>query len=330
MSECRVDLYKSRIRLRDLHIQPGYIIDAQENVENFITIINSLKFTNSTFIVMRESQPVGMIRTNDMLRHLGNRFGFSLYADKPINKFMYPGILMMDWNTSIEEVSRKAMARSYEEIYDDIIVMGDGEYQGVVPIYELLNAITDYRIREAIQRNPLTKLPGNERIEEIFHTLLQQKQAFTVIYVDIDHFKGYNDVYGFQNGDNVLKWVGGILQKPTIANLFVGHIGGDDFAIFLSPEYAETYCKKVIKLFEQEREQFYSQEDVQRGYIEALDREHMLKKFPFISISMAVLDVETEDITLAACSSLTAAIKKKTKQVQGCCYIRESTIQSVM
>jgi len=98
------------------------------------------------------------------------------------------------------------------------------------------------RLREARQHigaNPLTKLPGNLAIEEEIKNRILAKRTFAICYVDLDNFKGYNDVYGYAAGDEVIQLVARILKNLVIhsgdEDAFIGHVGGDDFMIIADP-----------------------------------------------------------------------------------------------
>ncbi|SED13608.1 GGDEF domain-containing protein [Paenibacillus sp. GP183] len=309
--------------LKDIHIQPGHTVDENESLGDFMDKIRTQKSSNRTYIVMRDTKPVGIIRSIDMFRLLGTLYGVALNYKKRLNEVMYSNILTVDWNMKIDEVSRKATVRIYEDIYDDIIVTRDQDFIGVIPVYELLTFMTEFKLREAVQQNPLTGLPGNERIHDYITIKIEQKEAISVIYTDIDHFKAYNDVYGFKYGDDVIRWVGRLLTSTEFKELsFVGHIGGDDFVTCLPTSSAEDYCEQVIKLFEIEKRNYYSLEDNSKNNIESLDRDHVIKKFPLISLSMAILNISSEQITdLSELSLKAARVKKQAKQINGSNYV---------
>jgi hypothetical protein len=91
----------------------------------------------------------------------------------------------------------------------------------------------------------------------------------------------------------------------------------------MAPDHAEEYCKKVIERFEFEKKQFYSAEDHSNNYIQSLDRDHKLKKFPLICLSMVIVDISPDKITeLSEISLLSAKFKKQAKQIQGSNYIK--------
>ena len=59
------------------------------------------------------------------------------------------------------------------------------------------------------------------------------KDCFSVLYLDLDNFKAYNDVYRFLKGDEIIKFTSDAVIRcvhSLVPNgAFVGHIGGDDF-----------------------------------------------------------------------------------------------------
>jgi|GEM_PF-353348 len=304
-------------RLKEIHIQPGHTVDENESLGAFVDKIKSQKSSTRTYVVLRGKKPVGIIRSVDMFRLLGTLFGVALNYKKRLTDVMYLNFITLDWNTRVDEVSRKAMERPYEDIYDDIIVTNEqGDFFGVVPIYELLGLMTEVRVKEAVQQNPLTGLPGNEKINEYVSMKINENVPFSVVYIDIDHFKAYNDVYGFKYGDDVIKWVGNLLlqlSKPHSA--FVGHVGGDDFVACLDVESAISYCQEVIQSFEETKSKFYTAEDFSKNYIDALDRSNQAARFPLICLSLAVIHIySNEELNISDISLYAAKLKKQAKQ----------------
>ncbi|WP_322510684.1 response regulator [Chloroflexus sp.] len=103
------------------------------------------------------------------------------------------------------------------------------------------------RIRSILRRserdssvNPLSRLPGNVVIEQVVHERLAGRQPFAVAYIDLDHFKGYNDHYGFFKGDAVIAYTARLLADIVHwegeADDFLGHLGGDDFVFVTTLE----------------------------------------------------------------------------------------------
>ena len=61
--------------------------------------------------------------------------------------------------------------------------------------------------------SPLTGLPGNVQIQAEMKKRLLNKEEFVMIYLDLDNFKAYNDVYGFLNGDEIIKFTAKTITK---------------------------------------------------------------------------------------------------------------------
>ena len=116
-----------------------------------------------------------------------------------------------------------------------------------------------------------------------------------MLYLDLDNFKAYNDVYGFLNGDEIIKFtartiVNNIDKLSVSGNTFVGHIGGDDFvAIVSEQDDYEAICQNIIAEFDKEVVKFFTEEDIQRGYLEVPNRKCVLEQFPLTSISIGVV-----------------------------------------
>jgi DNA-binding response OmpR family regulator len=94
---------------------------------------------------------------------------------------------------------------------------------------ELL-ARSEAAVRKSIinlEANPLTLLPGNGTIEREIYRQIQSGRVFSVLYIDINNFKAYNDYYGFLRGDGVIRRSGELLVESIHGSSdTVGHIGG--------------------------------------------------------------------------------------------------------
>ena len=107
------------------------------------------------------------------------------------------------------------------------------------------------RSRQGIDANPLTRLPGNLAIESRVERAVASGQPLAVLYVDLNQFKSYNDAYGYEEGDRVLKGLSRVLVDQLRGGAeFVGHIGGDDFIVLSSPEKMETLAAKICADFD--------------------------------------------------------------------------------
>ncbi|MFH0839021.1 MAG: diguanylate cyclase [Candidatus Omnitrophota bacterium] len=187
------------------------------------------------------------------------------------------------------------------------------------------------RIEMAIKRsqfsfnaNSLTHLPGARVLEESLNKRLKEKDGFSFGYIDIDNFKSYNDVYGYHKGDHVIVQSAHLLYN-TIKQLgndgdIISHIGGDDFAFITSPDKQKDICQHFIDVFERIMPFHYTDEDRRQGFILAKDRSHKVRKISLISVSIAVINKETEgdDITnIIQINERITEIKRYLKGISG-------------
>ena len=148
------------------------------------------------------------------------------------------------------------------------------------------------RAREMRALSPLTGLPGNIRVQEEIRRRVGEEQPFALLYADLDHFKAYNDNYGFVRGDRAIQSLARLVTE-TVHEVagpagFVGHVGGDDFVVIVDPDIAEDLAQKLCDRFDQQVPAMYDPEDAERGCIEVRDRQGNMKAFPLLTISVGV------------------------------------------
>lgn len=149
--------------------------------------------------------------------------------------------------------------------------------------------------------SPLTGLPGNVQIQAEIKKRLLNKEQFAIMYIDLDNFKAYNDIYGFLNGDEIIKFTGKCisnhLHDTELENNFVGHIGGDDFVAVTSNIECENICQDIILEFENGIIKYFNEDDIEKGYLEVPNRKCVIEQFPLTTISIAVVVVEERKIS---------------------------------
>jgi len=152
------------------------------------------------------------------------------------------------------------------------------------------------KTEQFLEANPLTRLGGSASIMYEANERLKNNSKFAFCYIDINNFKAFNDTYGFDKGDNVIKETAGIIMESMGDTDFLGHIGGDDFVLISGNEKIKEVCRKTVKLFDKRVKRYYSQEDIERGYIISKDRQGRINKFPLMTLSIGVVTNEGSDI----------------------------------
>ncbi|HNP71170.1 MAG TPA: response regulator [Kouleothrix sp.] len=191
------------------------------------------------------------------------------------------------------------------------------------------------RVRAALRRyereagaNPSTRLPGNIAIERALRRRIEQGVPFAVCYADIDNFKAYNDTYSFLKGDAVIHQTANVLLEAVAQqgnyDDFVGHIGGDDFVVITTPDRAEPIAAYAIRNFDLLSPLFYDPTTRKVGYIDAADRQGRPTRYPFMSLSIAIVSTARHPIQhVAEVAQRSVEPKKRAKDIVGSNFVVE-------
>lgn len=183
------------------------------------------------------------------------------------------------------------------------------------------------RTMRSLDANPLTRLPGNTSIMDEIQNSIDSRKIFAVGYADLDKFKIYNDKYGFEKGDEVIRTAARIIvdavAKITNDTGFVGHIGGDDFVFICDDAFADAVSQKIIDDFDAAAPAFYNDEDRAAGFIMGRDRQGNITKAGLVSISIGIVSNRDTNIThVAQIGEYGAELKKFAKSVSKSNFVR--------
>jgi len=184
------------------------------------------------------------------------------------------------------------------------------------------------RTARDLEANPLTRLPGNVSILNELSSRIESNTLFAVCYIDIDKFKSYNDKYGFEHGDEVIRETARILiqaaQETGHPNDFIGHIGGDDFVVVTAPDVVDNLCRKIIADFEKTAPSFYNESDRKNGYIIGFDRQGKEQRIPLLSVSIGVVTNEFRKIEhVVQIGEIGAELKSYAKSLERSNYVKD-------
>ena len=173
--------------------------------------------------------------------------------------------------------------------------------------------------------SPLTGLPGNVQIHAELKKRISNRENFSVLYLDLDNFKAYNDVYGFLKGDEIIKYTADTIVRCVHNYIhegaFVGHIGGDDFIAIVPILNCDEICKNIIASFDAHVTKFFTEEDVEKGYIEVANRKGIIEQFPLTSISIGVVEADVGRFAnMLEIGEVGAQVKHNAKSVMGSSY----------
>jgi diguanylate cyclase (GGDEF)-like protein len=281
-----------------------------------------------SLVVVEGQSPAGLLMNYNLDKALSSKFGVDLYHRKRITRLMDASPLCVEGDTPIEEAARLAMNRPAAKIYDDIIVTRDGALRGTVSVQKMLDTLARVQVELAKGSNPLTGLPGNVAIEQEFARRGRERHPCCMMYVDLDNFKVYNDVYGFSQGDKVILLTAQVLRDAVAGRGapgdFIGHVGGDDFVVIAAREAADAIAAAVIDAFAAAAPALYTPEDRQRGHIRGKNRDGQKRDFPLITLSIGILECRCDaPITYEELSHRVAEVKKLAKSRPGNSVVRD-------
>ncbi|OQX20234.1 MAG: hypothetical protein BWK76_01995 [Desulfobulbaceae bacterium A2] len=302
--------------------------------DQVLTALNRFKDEPGLFClpVIEDRRIRGLVnRHRFMEQHMVGTYGygFSLNYYRTIPNVMEEQILQVEENLTIEELAEKLHLRSAETVYDDICVTRNGFYLGMVSVKSLLEAVTRNNLLLARGANPLTGLPGNEYIQREISRLITKSAHFDICYVDIDHFKPFNDHYGFERGDKVIRDLGALLSEVLASQdcddiCFVGHIGGDDFILVTRPRTSLPCCEEVVRRFTERLPEFHDAQDVLRGSYQGIHRNGDMQDIPLLSLSIGIVSTEVFRIaSYAEASSRASEVKHLAKARPGSAIVRD-------
>lgn len=252
------------------------------------SVLSYMKQNNEVvgICVLDQEQVTGVLTREKLFQKLSGQYGFSLYRKKNIGDLADKNFLMVDGRSSISSVAKIAMEREMDALYDFIVVKEEDKYIGIVTIQDLLKKAMEIDVDLAKCANPLTGLPGNIVIDQEVKESVESGKKCTIYYFDLDNFKAFNDVYGFEKGDEVIRILADVLKNNAKENDFVGHIGGDDFVMICEGFQPFAFSEKIRTEFEGRAHLLYKEEDRVRRYIQSCNRHGVTELFPLVSVTI--------------------------------------------
>lgn len=247
-----------------------------------------------TIPVVENEQPLGVLKRSSLVERFSLPFQRELYGKSPCRLFMDSKPLIVDMHTPLLTLSRWLAEAEGYALATDFIITGRGQYLGVGSSQDLLQALNRLQLRAARHANPLTQLPGNVPIDRQIQRYLAGGLRFAVCHADLDHFKPFNDVFGYRMGDDVIRLLSRVLSQHIQPNQdFLGHIGGDDFIVLFRSIDWQARCQRMLADFDYGMQQLMI--EVGQGAVQvyqADDRQGQRQQFALPSLSLGLVQVE--------------------------------------
>jgi EAL domain-containing protein (putative c-di-GMP-specific phosphodiesterase class I)/GGDEF domain-containing protein len=276
-------------------------------------------------VVDESGSPLGIIREHMLKEYAYSPFGKDLIANRgtglTLRKFI-TACPMADVQSGTQTILENF---SLSESPDGIILVKEFSYLGFLSAGSLLRVINEKNLAQARDCSPLTKLPGNSSIASFVTQACSEHESQSVlIYLDLDNFKAFNDAYGFRQGDRAIMLFADLMRKKFERDdVFLGHVGGDDFFIGVEQTYNGNIQRDVLDLLDKfacDVESFYDASAREQGYLEGKDRHGEIRRFPLMSCSAAIvyLSAPREENTpgFEKLDSVLAKLKKEAKNTE--------------
>jgi diguanylate cyclase (GGDEF)-like protein len=269
--------------------------------------------------VIKNNRPIGIIYRELLMEYFSDIYGRALYGKKLVTEVMEPNPITIEQTLLLDEASIYITQVKDTEFSRYFIVVDQGYYLGLASIRELLRRITEAKIENARYANPLTLLPGNVPIDKEIDYLLSVGQSFYFAYIDINHFKPFNDVYGYAQGDLMLKQLARIIQNNCHdIDSFIGHVGGDDFVAIIKSEQVLAVCEMIVQAFNEQIRGFYSQQHLNDSGYYALSRNGEQVFYPLVSLAIGIIQPDVSRcLTHHEVATMATEAKAEAKKIEG-------------
>jgi len=242
--------------------------------------------------VVENDEPIALVNRRGFMDRYALPYHRELFGKRPCLLFANAAPVVIEKSMTVEQMAKLLASDDQRYLADGFVITDQGKYLGLGTGESLVRAVTEVRIEAARYANPLTFLPGNIPISSHIARLVEHRVEFHACYVDLNHFKPFNDRYGYWHGDEVLKFAAAVLAKacdPT--RDFLGHVGGDDFLILFQSEDWRERAHAAIAAFNEGALGFYADEDRAAGGIHGEDRRGNPTFFGFVTMAIGCVRV---------------------------------------
>jgi diguanylate cyclase (GGDEF)-like protein len=225
---------------------------------------------------------------------------------------------LIERDHSVDELVGILTSQDQRYLSDGFIATDNGRYAGLGTGDQLVRSVTETRIEAARHANPLTFLPGNIPISQHIERLLKKQVRFVACYADLNHFKPFNDHYGYWRGDEMIRLVARTaMEQCDPQRDFLGHVGGDDFILLFQSADWHVRCERLVNDFATRALAMFDEEARRLGGIQGEDRYGVPRFFPCTTLSIGAVAIDGSQYSRAEEVANLAAQAKHAAKLSG-------------
>ncbi len=293
-------------------------------IDAVFELFRAFSETNLFVVVDASGEPRGTISQAALRPFVYNRYGRDLLRNEGQDHTLQRFVTVCpcaDTARTVPEVLDVFMAHPGAP---GVIVTEGGQYMGLLAADALLTMANARYLAEALDRNPLTRLPGNTlvaaRIAAVVTDSPNSASPIFLCYFDFDNFKPFNDYKGFRQGDRAIVLFVEAMRRqfPTDDSAFLGHLGGDDFVgVFegYEPDVLQRLLRVALDDFAGTVAGMYSDAERAQGWVECADRFGAIRRFALLRSSVAVVEFPafSAPVSAARLDAIIARLKARAK-----------------
>jgi EAL domain-containing protein (putative c-di-GMP-specific phosphodiesterase class I)/GGDEF domain-containing protein len=292
-------------------------------VDEVFVLLSRAGAPHALAVVDDRQRPLALIERHDFVGACAQPYFREVHGRSSCMVAASPAPLCLDEHTGLEELTEVLTASDQRYLRQGFIITRGGAYLGLGAGESLVRAVTETRIEAARHANPLTLLPGNIPLTQHIERLVGSGRRFVAAYFDLDHFKPFNDEYGYWRGDQMIRLVASVLATHCDTRRdFMGHVGGDDFVVLFQSEDWATRCRAILDDFNQRALALFDPADRAAGGLNAEDRYGTRRFHPCTTLCAGAVEIGHQ-CTLAPeeIASAAAAAKRRAKQQGGGLFV---------